>query len=188
MLMDFGRDVQENPNGQEMRRRRRQLTDDQNQPYVDLFSSKVGDKCSEYLARHPSPSDVLGRAFFGSKSFGGEKMILSTLNSYPSDAITLPNFKLNDQYLQWKVRMKTPIELICSYSVDVERLKFRGCTMLAYDPSLRKVYHGNCINVAEERIKGFFPELGIQLHVKYAKFLLDGMVAELDKIAADSMK
>ena len=56
--------------------------------------------------------------------------------------------------------------------------------MLAFDPSLRKVYHGNCIDVREERIqKGFFPKKGVQLHVAYAKFLLDGMTDELENLA-----
>lgn len=56
--------------------------------------------------------------------------------------------------------------------------------MLAFDPSLRRVYHGNVINVAEKRTKEeFLPDMGSKMHVKYAKFLLDGMVEELEKLA-----
>ena len=55
--------------------------------------------------------------------------------------------------------------------------------MLAFDPSLRKVYHGNCIDVREEIIQGFFPKKGVRLHVAYAKFLLDGMTNELENLA-----
>mmetsp|Transcript_28264 Transcript_28264/g.51095 ORF Transcript_28264/g.51095 Transcript_28264/m.51095 type:complete len:242 (-) Transcript_28264:7-732(-) len=184
---DFGADGYENMTGQEIRRRRRQISDDpKKEPYADLFSKRVSDECSQYLARHPSPSDVLGRAFFGSRSFMGEKLVLSSLNSlfslYPGHATTLPtNFKLNEQYLEWKVTMKAPLELICSFQIG--GLKVKGCTMLAFDPSLRKAYHGTCMDVAEERIEGFLPEKGIQMHKKYAQFLLDGMTDELENIA-----
>jgi hypothetical protein len=55
--------------------------------------------------------------------------------------------------------------------------------MLAYDPSLKKVYHGNCIDVAEERVKS---SLGIRMHVHYAKYLLGGMVRELEILSSDT--
>ena len=157
------------------------------QPYVDLFSKRVSNEVAAYLADHPSPSDVLGRAFFGSKQFIGEKMVLSSLNAmfslYPEGATTLPTqFNLNDRYLHWNVSMKAPLELICSYQIDA--LKFRGCTMLAFDPSLRKAYHGNCIDVTEGQIQcSQLAQLGINLHIKYAELLLDGMVDELNKIS-----
>ena len=55
--------------------------------------------------------------------------------------------------------------------------------MLAFDPALRKVYHGNCINVTNERVKGYIPELAIQMHVKYAELLLNDMANELENLA-----
>ena len=115
-----------------------------------------------------------------------EKILLSSLDSllslYPEGATTLPKeFGLNNQYLQWKVTMKAPLELICSY--QIERLNFRGCTMVAFDPALRRAYHGNCIDVAEKRIEGFFLKKVIHMHTKYAEFLLDGMVGSLEKLA-----
>ena len=115
-------------------------------------------------------------------------MVLSSLNSlfslYHVDAATtLPKeFKVKDQFLLWQVVVKSPLELILSY--EIETLNFRGLTMLAFDPSLRKVYHGNCIDVREERlVQGFFPKKAVQLHVAYAKFLLDGMTDELENLA-----
>lgn len=179
ILTNFGADC--NANSQEMRRRRRQLSDD-DLPYVDLFSKRVGGECCRYLADHPSPSDVLGKSFFGSNAFAAEKMFLSVLNSLYSNERATSNppstFQLGDTYLQWTVTSKTPLELIFSWNIESAEVK--GCTMVAFDPSSRKAFHGNCFNVSEERIQGVLPEMGIQMHVKYATFLLDGMIDELE--------
>ncbi|KAL9188472.1 hypothetical protein ACHAXT_006850 [Thalassiosira profunda] len=180
MLHDFGA-LGESAAGRDMRQRRRQIDElePKELPYVDLFSRRLSDECAGYLSNHPSPSDVLGRAFFGSNSFLAERALLSL---YPKEAKSLPTkFNVNDQYLQWKVAMKSPLELILSY--NVERLQFRGCTMLAFDPSLRKAFHGNCIDVTEVRMQGPIARFGVQMHVKYAEYLLEGMCAELEKVA-----
>ena len=185
MLSNFGNDI-DSITGQEIRRRRRQIPEDENKlPYVDLFSKKVSNECSKYISNQHSPTDMLGRAFFGCNSFRAEKMLLNTMNTlfsiYPTNATTLPSvFNMRDQYLHWKVTSLAPSEMILSYNI----LRFRGATMLAFDPTLRKVYHGNCIDVNNERMKGFIPELAIQMHVKYAESLLDGMVEELKNLAA----
>ena len=190
LITEFGADGYQNLTSQVLRRRRRQLElmDDYAQPYTDLFSKRVSSECNEYLWAHHSPSDVLGRAFFGSTNFAGERMVLSSLNSmlslYPEEnnAATLPDkFNLGDTYLQWKVTMKAPLELICSW--NVEKLNIKGCTMMAFDPSLRYVYHGNCIDMANDKLRGELPQMGIKMHEKYANFLLDGMVHELESIA-----
>lgn len=117
-----------------------------------------------------------------------ERLLLSSLNSvfrmYPKDSTILPvRFNINDQYLQWKVSFKAPLEIIYTYQID--RFHFRGCTMLAYDPSLNKIYHGNCIDVAQEKVQS---SLGIRMHVQYAKYLLDGMASELEMLASDARK
>ena len=75
--------------------------------------------------------------------------------------------------------MKAPLELICSY--QIERLNFRGCTMLAYDPALKKVYHGNCIDFAEQRIQGMILKTSFEIHKRYAEFLLADMVSTLER-------
>lgn len=184
MLTDFGNDT--NLNGQQMRRRKRQLSDDASiSPYVDLFSQRVSSKCAGYLTHQPSVSGLLGKAFFGSNRFLAEKYFLTAINSavslYPDTTTTLPEFHMNDRYLQWRVTMHAPLELICSWGL--ERYDIKGCTMMAFDPSLRKVYHGNCINIPMQRLDGFEFRHAMKLHVWYAKFLLDGMVAELESSA-----
>ena len=187
MLTNFGSNDIDSITGQEIRKRKRQIPEDENKlPYVDLFSTKISSECSKYISNQHSPTDVLGRAFFGCNSFRAEKMLLNTMNTlfslYPTNATTLPSvFNMRDQYLSWKVTSLAPSEIILSY--NIESLRFRGATMLAYDPSLRKVYHGNCIDVTNERMKGFIPELAIQMHVKYAESLLHGMVEELENLA-----
>lgn len=185
MLTNFGNDNIDSITGQEIRKRRRQIPEVENKlPYVDLFSKKVSNECSKYISNQHSPTDVLGKAFFGCNSFRAEKMLLNTMNTlfslYPSNATTLPSvFNMRNQYLHWKVTSLAPSEIILSYNIG----SFRGATMLAFDQSLRKVYHGNCIDVTNESIKGFIPELAIQMHVKYAESLLDGMVEELENLA-----
>jgi hypothetical protein len=181
MLTDFGSDT--NMNGQQMRRRRRQMNDDPSRlPYVDLFSQSISKECCNYLTHQPSVSGLLGKAFFGSRQFLPEKYLLTALNSafslYPHTAISLPEFELNDRFLQWKVTMNAPLELICSWGI--ERYDIKGCTMMAFDPSVRKVYHGNCINVRMQTLEGLEFRHVTRLHVMYANFLLGGMVDELE--------
>lgn len=87
--------------------------------------------------------------------------------------------KMNDQYLAWKVRSHSPLEIICSWKITNT---IKGFTMIAYDPQLRKVYHGNCIHVSDEvKNSGLFRYVMIHLHVKYASLLLQGMVEEIEK-------
>ena len=119
MLTNFGNDG-DSVTGQEIRRRRRQIPEDENKlPYVDLFSKKVSNKCSKYISNQHSPTDVLGKAFFGCDSFRAEKMLLNTTNTlfslYPTNATTIPSeFNLRDQYLHWKVVSLAPSEIILS--------------------------------------------------------------------------
>ena len=75
VLSNFGQESLEQLKSQEVRRRRRQLDDDTNQPYADLFSKRISDECSDYLKSQASPSDTLARAFFGSMHFMPERMI-----------------------------------------------------------------------------------------------------------------
>lgn len=179
LLSNFGQESFDQLKSQEIRRRRRRIDDDENQPYVDLFSKRISDESNDYLKTQPSPSDALARAFFGSKHFLTERMILTPIYTLSgSSSITLPrSFAMNDRFLAWRVAMKSPLELILSWNVS----NVNGVTMFAYDPSLRKVYHGNCINVAEDTIQDRpLAMRGIQLHNRYAQFLLDGMVEEIE--------
>lgn len=181
MLTDFGSHT--NMNGQQMRRRKRQLSDDPSSlPYVDLFSQSISKECCDYLTHQPSVSGLLGKAFFGSRRFLPEKYFLTATNSvfslYPNTATSSSEFQLNDRYLQWKVTLNAPLELICSWGI--EKYDIKGCTMMAFDPSLRKVYHGNCVNITMQTLEGFEFRHVTRLHALYAKFLLGGMVDELE--------
>mmetsp|Transcript_10096 Transcript_10096/g.15655 ORF Transcript_10096/g.15655 Transcript_10096/m.15655 type:complete len:223 (-) Transcript_10096:8-676(-) len=177
LLTNFGQESLEQLKSQEVRRRRRQLDDDTNQPYVDLFSKSISDECSDYLKSQASPSDVLARAFFGSKHFMPERMILTPIHLLSDESSTsIPSsFQVKDRFLQWTVVCKSPLELILSWQVS----NVKGVTMLAFDPALRKAYHGNCINITEKALDRPLAATGLQLHKQYAHFLLDGMVKHL---------
>lgn len=176
VLTNFGQESLEQLKSQEVRRRRRQLNDETNQPYVDLFSKRISDECSDYLKSQASPSDTLARAFFGSMHFMPERMILTPTRLLSGESFSVPSsFQMNDRYLQWTVKSKSPLEIILSWQFS----NVKGVTMLAYDPALQKAYHGNCINIPEEAFNRPLAAQGKQFHRAYAQFLLDGMVKEL---------
>lgn len=177
LLSNYGQDSLEQLKSQEVRRRRRQLDDETNQPYVDLFSKRISNECNDHLKSQANPSDTLARAFFGSKHFMPERMILTPIHLLSGESSTsIPSsFQLKDRFLQWTAVSKTPLEVILSWQVS----SVRGVTMLAFDPALHKVYHGNCINIKEEALDRPLAANGIRLHKLYAQFLLDGMVGEL---------
>lgn len=181
MLTNFGNESE--MNGQQIRRRKRELSGLSNDsPYTDLFSQQISRHCCDYLLHQPSPSGLLGQAFFRSTNFSPEKCFLLAINYafsfYPKQAVNMPEFQLNDQYLQWRVTMKAPMELICTW--ELERYGLKGCSMMAFDPSLCKAHHGNCINIPTKQLEGFKYRSAMKLHELYAKFLLDGMVKELE--------
>lgn len=189
MLTEFGSDT--NINGQQLRRRKRRMNDNhRNLPYVDLFSQRISKQCSDYLVHQPCASCLLGKAFFGSSAFQAEKYFLTAMNSmfslHPKTATTMPDFQLNDRYLQWRVSMNAPLELICTW--ELERYGIKGNTMMAFDPSVRKVYHGNCINISIQQLGGLGYSHAMKLHVIYAKFLMNGMVNELESMAKVELK
>ena len=154
-------------------------------PYVDLFSQSISTNSIEYLNNSKVfPSNQLLSCFFTSKYFLPERIILTpflyndtTVRTTGSNETT--EFKMNDQYLAWKVKSHSPLEIICSWKITNT---IKGFTMIAYDPQLRKVYHGNCMHVLDEvKISGLFLHVIIPLHVRYARLLLHGMVEEIEK-------
>lgn len=153
--------------------------DDKNEPYADLFYRKASPASIEYLNAQKHPSSELTKCFFTSNHFTPERLIISPL--FPNRTKNLPEvFFLNEQYLAWTVVVQTPLELICTWQLN-ETVK--GCTMIAYDPSLRRVYNGNCIHssVTNNRIY----QALLPFHTKYANLLLSGMTQELDKRATN---
>mmetsp|Transcript_16478 Transcript_16478/g.32166 ORF Transcript_16478/g.32166 Transcript_16478/m.32166 type:complete len:248 (+) Transcript_16478:129-872(+) len=185
LLTDFGSDGYQNLTSRDLRRRRREIDeimeDPKRLPYTDLFDKKVSKVCHDYLVAHPSPTDLLGKAFFGSRNFIAERILLTMID--PWGHTQLPEvFNLGDKYLHWQVTMRAPLELICTWKL--EQFSVKGCTMMAYDPSLKKVYHGNCFNVPHGQVdEGQLIKMGMQLHVKYAEFLVNGMIDELESVA-----
>ena len=185
LLSNFGQESFEQLKSQEIRKRRRLLGDDESQPYVDLFSKRISDESNDYLKTVPSPSDTIARAFFGSKHFMAERMVLTPIYLLSStSSTTLPcTFSMNDRFLTWRVVTKSPLELILSWQVG----NVKGVTMMGFDPSQRKAYHGNCIDIKEDTLNNMpFVMSGIRLHKTYAQFLLDGMVKELTRMSTNN--
>jgi hypothetical protein len=98
LLSNFGQESFEQLKSQEIRKRRRLLGDDESQPYVDLFSKRISDESNDYLKTVPSPSDTIARAFFGSKHFMAERMVLTPIYLLSStSSTTLPcTFSMNE--------------------------------------------------------------------------------------------
>merc|ERR1712038_315565 len=108
-------------------------------------------------------------------------------------------FVVGTQYLGWTVAAQSPLEIICTWQFSAT---IKGCTMIAYDPVLQRVYNGNCLypsaSISKEdenrkkSIESWSNFLGrsilIPLHTYYAEFLLSGMVKEVERRARDSKR
>ena len=146
-----------------------------NKSYVDLFSQTISHECIQYLDEQKHPSNELILSFFGSNHFTVERTMLSP---FLSATKMPPVFTIDQQYLAWKVVVNSPLEIICEWELGNNR-DLIGCTMIAFDPKLRRVYHGNCVHssVAENKLfKAFVP-----IHTRYANFLLKGMVDDIER-------
>ncbi len=144
--------------------------------YTDLFSHKISPECSGWLDSHEDPSGALGKAFFGSPRFIPERIVMSPL--FYKHTRLLDSFKEQERFLAWKVISKSPLELICEWNLGNMT---KGLTMLAFDPPLRRIYHGNCVDRLTSQNKIF--EAFIPLHDQYANYLLRGMGDALEKEA-----
>ena len=147
--------------------------------YCDLYSHRVSNESINWLEEQSNPSAHLTRAFFGSTHFAPERVLLTLLYKGQSKCnreLDELYFNKEDQYLAWTVQVNAPYELILTYDLGF----MRGCTMIAFDPSLRKVYHGNCIDIDADHLSPIWG-IAIGLHQWYANFLLKGMVLQLEK-------
>lgn len=168
--------------------------------YTDLFSQKISFECREWLDEHHDPSAALGNAYFGSMAFLPERILMTPVMAFAQRQLTLPSsFHVNDQFLAWDVISKAPVELICesknrianddsginSNSNSNSDRKVKGLTMMAFDAPLNRVYHGNCLRVNVNSNIELVEKL-IPYHESFAKFLLGGMVNELEKQASQS--
>lgn len=141
-------------------------------PYVDLYNQRITKECASWLDSHPHPSSELAKAFFGSIRFVPERCVLTPTNYQQSRL--LDEFTMGTKFLQWTVVSDTPHEMILTWSAG----SIRGCTSVAFDPSLRRVYHGNCLN--SKANSSSLVQALIPLHQAYAQFLLVGMMDKLE--------
>ncbi len=196
--------------------------------------------------RRRHPSSELTECFFSSKHFLPERFVLTflfslfgsslpqtqtstpkpqSLTSTSNDTVTITtmpsSFVTGTKYLAWTVASQSPLEVICTWQFNFNSFNVKGCTMIAYDPLLRRVYHGNCFcthssssssfasgssspssspvfiekndqneveieNNDEETWSNFFLRtVVIPLHTRYARFLLSGMVKEVEQRARE---
>jgi hypothetical protein len=142
--------------------------------YVDLFSCKINDQCANWLNDHPYPSSEITRAFFGSYWFLPERILLSSI-CYPHVRLPKGPIRQGQKFLLWTVVVDSPHEKILEWQIGGTSIG--GATMVAFDPTLRKVYHGNCI-------KFKVGSIGAELHKWYAQRLLHGMVNKLMNVKA----
>mmetsp|Transcript_16421 Transcript_16421/g.21786 ORF Transcript_16421/g.21786 Transcript_16421/m.21786 type:complete len:277 (+) Transcript_16421:29-859(+) len=196
-----------NTNG---RRRRHEIIKEEDLPYADLYSHTVTTECAKWLQYSClDSSNELAQAFFGSKYFLPERLLLTSickcvnnknrlLSSSYSPSMTLettmktaeivtilPNpLGLNDSFLFWKVVEKSKLELTLTW--EIENV-LKGCTMLSCDPKNRKVYVGSCMDQFKNSSSFFFDKKGsifqnvvVPLHQRYSFYLLRGMVQELE--------
>mmetsp|Transcript_58553 Transcript_58553/g.174347 ORF Transcript_58553/g.174347 Transcript_58553/m.174347 type:complete len:219 (-) Transcript_58553:65-721(-) len=149
-------------------------------PYTDLFSRAITKECSSWLNSNPRPSSVLGRSFFGSSSFAPERTVLTPFFSGSRGTLSVPTrFDVGEKFLAWTVAVRSPHELICTWSIGGAA---RGCTMVAFDPALKKVFHGSAVESSTKRNIVF--QTMLPMHVRYSQFLLAGMADHLEGLAS----
>ena len=146
---------------------------DTKEPYVDLFSAKISLECTEYLKHQSNPSSDLTKCFFGSNRFLPERCMLTLIFR---ENYALPDvFSTDSKFLAWSAAVNTPLETICTWEL---RQTVIGCTMIGFDPQLRRVYHGNCIHSSFADNDWF--KASLPFHNNYAQFLLNGMVNQIE--------
>lgn len=147
--------------------------------YTDLLSAKISGPCALMLEEHCHPSSALARAMFQSNQFAPERWILSTL--MPSINRDLPQtFKRKMSYLIFNATDATPHELIFQWSGPSSS----GCTMLAVDPKIRRIYLGSGIKSASFLESAVFRQILTPAHIQYSQFLLQGAVEQLEQQVA----
>lgn len=186
-LLNFAQNHWNMPNISSISNSRRRSFPDNNESapyYSDLFSHKVSIECSNWIEKRTHPSVTLARSFFGSWRFLPERILLTpllfvlgsgTASSCLKKLESNP-FSVKDTHLVWTVEVQALHELILHYTSG----SVRGLTTVAFDPALRKVYHGNCIEVLDSEDRGKAWGIMVSFHRWYAQFLLRGMVLDLE--------
>ena len=96
---------------------------------------------------------------------------------------SLPDvFSMDEQFLAWTVAAHSPLETICTWEFQ----SVKGLTMIGYDPRLARIYHGNAIDSSV--VDNAFFKASIPIHVRYAKFLLKGMMVTIESQSKMELK
>jgi hypothetical protein len=141
--------------------------------FVDLYSQKVSPQCASWLKTNSRPSTQLIKSFFGSIRFVPERILLTPFWYHHRKLPTLDKIEIGQRFLLWTVVVDSPHEMILEWKVGSQ---VGGYTMVAFCPSLRKVYQGNCLT--------FQPgSTSASAHAWYAEFLLGGMIQHLEQEA-----
>ena len=148
---------------------------DEGEPYVDLFHKKVPQHCIEYLNSQTYPSSELTKCFFGSNKFVPERILLTQSQLFKEYTDVPTVFSIDTKYLAWTVASESPLEIICTWEFS----EMKGCTMIAYDPQLRRVYNGHGIHSSATK-SSLFQAL-VPFHRNYADLLFSGMVEEIER-------
>ena len=141
--------------------------------YVDLFSAEISGQCATMLEQHPHPASALARAMFQSNQFAMERLLLSIFMASDKGKVLPEVFKQKSVYLMFHVSEVTPHEIIFKWSAT-------GCTMLAVNPRVRKVYLGSGIKSSTFLDGMLFQKILAPLHIRYSKFLVQGIVTQLE--------
>lgn len=161
------------------------------EPYTDLFHTQISHECNQWLSEQPNPSHNLVKAFFTSRPFQVEQKLLSIF--YNDNCIdSFPDKKTN--FLAWQISSLSQLETICEWKVG----NIRGFTTVAYDSQLRRIYHGNVVDIPwkedentldkgqiDDKENGNYAlhlwKPMIDFHTWYAKILLNGMKDALEE-------
>lgn len=130
------------------------------------------------LENHSHPSSTVSRALFQSKPFAAERFLLSALGKNSELPLV---FKRGESFLFFKAEDVSPHEMILTWKLGSSR----GCTMLAVDPRLRKVYLGSGIEKADYHQGFLFQRVMLPFHLFYSNLLMKGIVEGLEQQAVD---
>mmetsp|Transcript_20817 Transcript_20817/g.29216 ORF Transcript_20817/g.29216 Transcript_20817/m.29216 type:complete len:242 (+) Transcript_20817:56-781(+) len=159
--------------------------------YTDLYFLKVSHKCAKWIDSNNIASSPLGLAFFGSRRFIPERVLMTPLFLFSDRNVLLPKAFDEDQtFLAWKCCQVSPLEVLLEWNVSFPGSNGKlaqGITLLAFDPALKRVYFGNCVLTQKKSFNCAKPTPFLQkllaLHANYSKYLLEGMVIQLESMS-----
>jgi hypothetical protein len=146
---------------------------DTDTPHVEFLYERIPNECIDYLNEQDYPSSELAKLYFGSLPSILKRTLMTSIFFEHSKVPDI--FSVGEKYLVWKVVVQNPLEIILTWELDTE---VKGCTMIAYDPKLCRLYTGNAVNSLAAQKEIFKSTKTIQN--KCSKFLLSGVVQGLE--------